>query len=288
MKTELTFMILLIGIILSYQVLAVEPVWSVSGLKMPESVEYDNVNNRYYVSNINDGVNAEDGNGSIGLIDSNGKLLNVDWVTGLHSPKGLALYNNKLYVADVKQLVVINVDSARVIARYDAPNSVALNGITVNNSGKVFISDWIDNRIYVLEKGELEVWLDSVDLNSPNGLWVNNTDLYVASWGRNPKDDFTTETSGSIMKISLRSKEIVTINQNEQWINMDGISAYEKDKWLVSDFLKGEILLLNSKGKIEKSIKTKKGSADFYYVNEKKLLVVPLMMDNQVVAYKLD
>ncbi len=288
MKTELTFMILLIGIILSYQVLAVEPVWSVSGLKMPESVEYDNVNNRYYVSNINDGVNAENGNGSIGLIDSNGKLLNVDWVTGLHSPKGLALYNNKLYVADVKQLVVINVDSARVIARYDAPNSVALNGITVNNSGKIFISDWIGNRIYVLEKGELKVWLDTVDLNSPNGLWVNNTDLYVASWGRNPKDDFTTETSGSIKKISLISKEILTNKQNGQWINMDGISAYEKDKWLVSDFLKGEILLLNSKGKIEKSIKTKKGSADFYYVNEKKLLVVPLMMDNQVVAYKLD
>ena len=288
MKTELTFMILLIGIILSYQVLAVEPVWSVSGLKMPESVEYDNVNNRYYVSNINDGVNAENGNGSIGLIDSNGKLLNVDWVTGLHSPKGLALYNNKLYVADVKQLVVINVDSARVIARYDAPNSVALNGITVNNSGKIFISDWIGNRIYVLEKGELKVWLDTVDLNSPNGLWVNNTDLYVAIWGRNPKDDFTTETSGSIKKISLISKEILTNKQNGQWINMDGISAYEKDKWLVSDFLKGEILLLNSKGKIEKSIKTKKGSADFYYVNEKKLLVVPLMMDNQVVAYKLD
>jgi hypothetical protein len=31
----------------------------------------------------------------------------------------------------------------------------------------------------------------------------------------------------------------------------------------------------------------KKGTADIYHILDKKLLVVPLLLDNQVIAYKL-
>jgi len=271
------------------QAFANEPVWTVSGLKMPESVEYDAARNRFYVSNVNGGVMKQDGNGSIGLIDGSGKLIDVDWVTGLNSPKGLALYKNKLYVADVKQLVVIDVKIGKIVARYEANGAKVLNGISINDAGKVFVSDWIGDRIYTLEDGELKVWLASPKLNSPNGLWADNTNLYVASWGKNPKkDDFSTETTGNLKKISLRTKKIKTLGQDGRWINMDGIARYPKNKWLVSDFIKGEILLIDKKGHIEKSLKTKKGSADIYFIHKKHLLVVPLLLENQVVAYKLN
>lgn len=275
-------------LVASFQTFANELVWSVSGFKMPESVEYDLVNDRYYVSNVNDGVMLQDGNGSIGLIDGSGKLIEVDWVTGLHSPKGLALHKDKLYVADVKQLVVINVTSGKVIARYAADESIVLNGVAVNENGSVFVSDWMGNRIYKLEEGELKVWLDTAELNSPNGLWVDTINLYVASWGSYIKDDFSTETSGNIKKISLKTKTIETLKQKNQWFNMDGIYPYTDGKWLVSDYIKGEVFLLNTNGEIEKSLKLKKGAADFYYIHKKKLIIVPLMRDNQVVAYTLD
>ncbi|HHI94887.1 MAG TPA: GTP-binding protein [Gammaproteobacteria bacterium] len=252
---------------------------------MPESVEYDPTRDRFYVSNINDGVMKQDDNGSIGLLDAHGKLLNVDWISGLHSPKGLALYNNKLYVADVKQLVVINVDSGKLIARYAADESMVLNGITISKAGTVFVSDWMGNRIYTLDDGELKIWLEDSKLNSPNGLWVDDSNLYVASWGAKPKADFTTETSGNIKQISLNTKIIKTLPQNKHWINMDGISRYSKNRWIVTDFIKGEVLLLDTKGRVKKLLAVKKGSADFYYIREKNLLVIPLMMDNQVVAY---
>lgn len=266
---------------------AEEAIWTTSGLKMPESVEYDASRDQFYVSNINGGVMAQDNNGSIGLIDGHGKLIQTEWVTGLHSPKGLALYRNKLYVADVKQLVVINVDEGKIIARYAANDSMVLNGIAVSDKGSVFVSDWTGNRIYTLQDGELKVWLESVDLNSPNGLWVDHHYLYIASWGANPKADFTTETSGGLKRVSLATKQIEALPQTGAWINMDGISRYSENKWLISDFLKGEILLLNNKGSIEKRIISKKGSADFFYIHKKNLLIVPLMMDNQVVAYRL-
>lgn len=272
----------------AYQAFANDLVWSVSGFKMPESVEYDANTNRYYVSNVNDGVILKDGNGSISLIDGKGKLVAVDWITGLHSPKGLALYKNKLYVADVKQLVVINVETAKIIARYPAEDSKVLNGIAINKEGAVYISDWLANKIYKLDDGELKVWLDTAELNSPNGLWADSRYLYVASWGSQIKEDFSTETSGNIKKISLDNKTIETLEQGQQWFNMDGIFPYSEGKWLVSDYIKGEVFLLNQSGEIEKSLKLKVGAADFYYIQDKKLIIVPLMQDNKVVAYTFD
>lgn len=153
MKNTLKITGLLSALLFALPAFADNPIWVTSGLKMPESVEYDRVRERFYVSNINGGMMEQDGNGSIGLLDAHGKLINVDWVTGLHSPKGLALHNNKLYVADVKQLVVIKIDSGKLVARYAADDSLVLNGITVSKTGTVFVSDWTGNRIYTLDDG---------------------------------------------------------------------------------------------------------------------------------------
>jgi sugar lactone lactonase YvrE len=286
MKNNIKAVILFVGLITMGQVCAEQPIWSTSGLKMPESVEYDVKHDRYYASNINGGLMEQDGNGSIALLDSKGKLIDLDWVSGLHSPKGLALYENRLYVADVRQLVVIDVTAAKIIARYHAEDSKVLNGITVSERGKVYVSDWFGNSIYTLNDSELTVWLANTALESPNGLAIDKDYLYVASWGKNIKEDFTTERSGSIKKISLTTQKIETIVP-ERGVNLDGISLYGKDKWLVSDFINGEILLIDNQGKIEKSIKTQKGAADFYHVFDKELLVVPLIFDNSVVAYRL-
>lgn len=289
MKQIFTVFAALAGLMLCGQTLAGETVWTASGLNMPESVEYDAARDRFYVSNVAGGVMEQDGNGSIALIDGNGKLLDAAWITGLHSPKGLALHKNKLHVADVKELVVINVDDGRVVARYEASDSKVLNGIAISDDGDVFVSDWIGNRIYALRDGELKLWLESPDLNSPNGLWVDGINLYVASWGRNPKDDFSTETSGRLKRISMSTKAIETLGREDRWVNMDGIARYSKDRWLISDFLKGEVLLLGEDGLIEKTVVTSRtGAADFYYVEDKHLIVVPLFMDNQVVSYRLD
>lgn len=288
MKYNFKVLLILWAQLFSFQSMANELVWSASGFKMPESIEYDSHYDRYYVSNVNGGVLQQDSNGSIGLINAAGQVLDVEWVTGLHSPKGLALYKNKLYVADVKQLVVINVDSGKIIAQYLADESIFLNGVAVSKEGGVFVSDWMDNKIYQLEDGELKVWLEGPELNSPNGLWIDKQNLYVASWGAGIKEDFTSAVTGNIKKIALTTKAIETLKQGGQWFNMDGIFPYSDGKWLISDFIKGEVVLLNEQGEIENTLKLKKGSADFHYISDKKLVIVPLMNDNQVVAYRLN
>lgn len=56
---------LLSALLFAWPAFADNPIWVTSGLKMPESVEYDRVREQFYVSNINGGVMEQDGNGSI-------------------------------------------------------------------------------------------------------------------------------------------------------------------------------------------------------------------------------
>lgn len=269
--------------------------WEVSGFKMPESVVYDSAREQYYVANINGNPMSADENGSIGLIQKGGQSAVVEWVTGLSSPKGLEVMGNKLYVADVHELVVINLDEATIIARYPAPKSKVLNGIAISDSGQVFVSDWGGNALYQLQDGELINWLDSDALESPNGLFVSNDYLYIAAWGADIQADFTTLTSGSLKRVAINkgfqkpnTNTLENLGKQSSWQNLDGLHAYKESNWLTTDFLKGQLLNMNDKGVIEHTYKLEPGSADFYYRKDKNMVIVPYFMSNKVVAYTLD
>ena len=66
-----------------------------STLKVPESVFFDGKNKVLYVTNI-DGKEpwGKDGKGSVGKVGLDGKIIAVDWVTGLNAPKGMGLFKN--------------------------------------------------------------------------------------------------------------------------------------------------------------------------------------------------
>src|SRR6187402_2462475 len=80
-------------------------------LKTPESVLYDAKGKILYVSNIDGAPDGKDGKGSIGKIGLDGKIIAVDWVSGLNAPKGMALVKNTLWVADVDQMVAVDIET---------------------------------------------------------------------------------------------------------------------------------------------------------------------------------
>ncbi len=86
-----------------------------SVLKTPESVLFVKGSDMLFYSNINGDASTKDGNGSIGMISLDGRKVNVNWVTGLNAPKGLGMYGNKLYAADIDEVVVIDVKQAKII-----------------------------------------------------------------------------------------------------------------------------------------------------------------------------
>jgi DNA-binding beta-propeller fold protein YncE len=79
-----------------------------TNLKNPESVAYASKQNILFVSNINGEPDKKDQNGFISKVSpSNGSIIELNWITGLNAPKGIAFSNdnNKLYVSDITDLV---------------------------------------------------------------------------------------------------------------------------------------------------------------------------------------
>jgi hypothetical protein len=150
-------------------------------LKTPESVLYDSKDKLLYVSNI-DGAPAEkDGKGSIGKVGLDGKIIKVDWVSGLNAPKGMGIYKNKLYVADLTEVVVIDIEKAKIIQHILVEGSVFLNDISISKGGTVFVSDTRINKVYRIEKGLVSTILEN--LQAPNGLLVVGEELLVLDKG---------------------------------------------------------------------------------------------------------
>jgi len=75
------------------QIATVQKLWATDTiLKVPESVLVDDKENCLWVSNIDGAANGKDGKGSISKLSKTGTPINLDWITGLNAPKGMAKY----------------------------------------------------------------------------------------------------------------------------------------------------------------------------------------------------
>ena len=73
--------------------------------ELPESVIYDEKNSVLYVSSITDHPFKKDGTGYISKVGLDGSIIDLKWIKNLNAPKGLTIANDKLYIADVDELV---------------------------------------------------------------------------------------------------------------------------------------------------------------------------------------
>src|ERR1700755_1411310 len=83
----------------------------------PESVLPDSKDNKLYVSLIDGEPWGVDDKGGIGRMTDKGTNYDSLWFTGLNAPKGLGVFRNKLYAADISVVVVVDVPTARLIKK---------------------------------------------------------------------------------------------------------------------------------------------------------------------------
>ena len=94
---------------ISSPIFSYEIKWVIHGLNEPESVIFDKNNNSIYISNINGDPLKLDKNGYISKISVDGQILDKKWITGLDAPKGMAIFNDYLFVADLNKIWKINI-----------------------------------------------------------------------------------------------------------------------------------------------------------------------------------
>jgi len=262
----------------------INKIWELENLEAPESVVF--YNGHFYVSNVSGQPAEKNGQGFVSKINENGEIVELKWLKGFNAPKGLGIFKNKLYVADIDRVAVVDIDSGTIEKWHEADGATFLNDVEISNDGIVYITDTFGgNAIYQLKNDQINLLIKDDLLDYPNGLKLRGNILYVASWGvvTNP-ETFETEIPGSLLAVNLQNKSISKINSKIG--NLDGLINY-KDGFIASDWIAGKLLFINITGETQELIDLNPGTADIEYLENKNMLLVPQMLDGKLVAYKI-
>ncbi len=251
----------------------VQKLWATDTiLKVPESVLVDDKENCLWVSNIDGAANGKDGKGSISKLSKTGTPINLDWITGLNAPKGMAKYKQELYVADLTELVVIDIKKGVIKNKIKVEGSVFLNDVTVNKNGAVFVSDSRTGKVHRYENNMVTIEVEN--LQGPNGLLSIDDQLLILDRG----SLLSVTPGGTISKI-----------MDGMDPSTDGIEKVAPNQYIVSCW-NGIVYFVaagTQKITLFDTRSEKINSADIGYDAKNKIIYVPTFLKNSVVAYQL-
>ena len=267
-------LVIVVFVSASAQKATVQKLWATDTiLKVPESVLVDDKENCIWVSNIDGASNGKDGKGSISKLSKTGTPINLEWITGLNAPKGMAKFKQELYVADLTELLVIDIKKATIIKRVPIEGSVFLNDVTVNSKGAVFVSDSRTGKVHRYENNTTTIEVEN--LQGPNGLLSIEDQLLILDRG----SLLSVTPGGAISKI-----------MDGMDPSTDGIERVAPNQYIVSCWNGIVYYVVAGAQKITlfDTRSEKINSADIGYDAKKKIIYVPTFLKNNVVAYQLE
>jgi len=253
------------------------PVWtSDSTLKVPESVIYNEADGFLYVANIDGMPDSIDGKGFISQMTLEGKINKLEWCTGLDAPKGMGIYNGKLYVTDINKFVIIDIATATIEKKIEVPGTKFLNDVTVDEKGNVYFTDSHAPAIYIYANGVVSPWKGQGEFVQPNGVYYVNGDLYMADMG-----------SGKFYMTHVPDTNFKEVAKDITF--GDGVNQVNDSTFIISCW-PGEVYIAqkDSVTKILDTKEVKQNAADAWYIASKNLYLVPTFFANTVMAYKIE
>lgn len=253
-----------------------------TGLQHPESIISDG--KFLYATNIGQALSpmTKDGDGSIYKLSLDGKLIEQRFNKSvLNAPKGTAIVNGILYVADIDRVIGIDIRTGEQVKEIDlsAFGTSFLNDITVKDETTLFVGSIDVSKIFVItlsDPARIEV-LDVPEIKSPNGLYYNKptnqlffvelvrTDLLqgkigVIDWDKDnhPKITYLSDLKG----------------------NFDGLQMIDENTLLVSDWynfkeLKCRLIRVDIAHKKATPFLDDVDAADILYDKQNKILILP-------------
>ncbi|MGJ3231603.1 MAG: hypothetical protein ACFE0P_07390 [Oceanicaulis sp.] len=257
------------------QALPFEQVWKTGGLANPESVIYAPELDAFLVSNINGGVpNEEDGDGYIARLSLEGELDPEPFATGLDGPKGMAIKDGRLYVADFNDLVEIDLSSGAVLNRHHLEGAQFLNDVTVTPAGEVLVTDMRAGQIWTLGADGLDLWME----DEAFGTYINGL---LAE-----EDRLLALTAQGLVAIDYETRAVTVFAPGVEAGDgavPDGRGGYVATSW------GGRIYHVSAEGETRTVSDTRLmgvNSADPGYAPQAGLFAVPTFFDNAVLAFR--
>jgi hypothetical protein len=250
---------------------SLEKIWQTdSTLNIPESVLYDAKGKILYVANMAD--SKKPGSGGISKVGLDGKIIKTDWVTGLTAAKGMGLYKNLLYAAELTTVAVIDVNTATVIKRITVEGAKFLNDITIDEKGIIYVTDSQTGSVHQITDGKASVYLEN--LKGINGVLSVGTDLYVLA-------------DGALQKVDAQ-KNVTTLAKGMEG-GTDGVVKVGANEFIVTGWA-GTIYYVKADGSTQVLSDTrdkKMSTADLAYNAAEKIIYVPTFAKNSVIAFKV-
>ena len=242
-------------------------------LKVPESVLFDKANQILYVSNL-DGSDPwkADGKGSIAKVGLDGKIIAAEWVSGLNAPKGMGIYNGKLYAADLGNIAVIDIASGKIEKNIPIQGATGLNDISIDPNGVIYVTEYLSKKLYKVENEKAE--LIAENLTQPNGVLFHNNELFLLD-------------GTGMFKVNA-DKSMAKITDGMEG-GVDGIENIEGNNFIVSCW-EGALWQVNADGTkhlLMDTRKEKRSTADIGFDPATKTVYVPTFFRNTVVAYEV-
>jgi len=248
-------------------------IWATEAtILVPESVFYSATDKLLYVAQIDGKPGEKDGKGAIGKVGLDGKIVDLNWVTGLNAPKGMGKIGSKLYVADVTDIVEIDFKTGKILKKYPVEGAKFLNDLTIDSKGNIYVSDSDMHKVHLLKDGKVSTHYET--LTRPNGLLAVGSDLLILD-------------SGSLIRLDANKKPTTIAEGFDK--STDGIEQVKPGEYIVSCWA-GVVYYVKSDGSKELILDTRpatSNTADIGYDPVKKIVYVPTFFKNSVVAYQL-
>jgi hypothetical protein len=262
----------------------------VTGFQNPESVIA--YKDHLFVSNTGEKLEplAKDGDGYISMLSrTDGKIIELKFISDLNSPKGMYIHKGVLYVADVDKVLGYNIKTKKKVFEADLSKYgvTYANDITKACHG-MYVSATLKNAIFKVKyKGKnniKEFKTKGAPLNGVNGLYRKCVGkISVANYGRND------ETNGGFGRIGVVTKKYKEFKKTGVY---DGI-VRKCGKLYVTDWVNvsensGRLLVFKkhcAKHSHDINIGTTIGGPSDIYADKKtKLLWIPAMRENKIVS----
>lgn len=258
----------------------IEMIWTSGSIAVnPESIVYDPVRNRCYVSNFGqtpaDGMNYNDD--FISCFDMNGKVLEREFVTGLTAPTGLSIHNDMLYIVERFGVVKFDLRQNRVETRYRININRFLNDVAVDDDENIYVTVSDTNIIFRISDGRVEKWLEGSEFHKSNAILADNDRIIIGVCSDN--------TIRAVSRNDRKVSELVRMESGSGVI--DGLQKCGEG-FLLSHY-EGIVWHLRKDGSIENILDTSGEGvfcADFAWVEDQGLLIAPTLKNNLVSLYR--
>jgi len=251
---------------------SLQKLWETDSIiAVPESVLHDAANNTLYLSLIDGGPWDADGKGGVGKLSPDGKQYNGVWITGLNAPKGMGQYGNRLYIADLGEVVVVDVPNGKVEKKIAIEGASGLNDLTVDDKGVVYVSDSKTGKVHSITNDVATLYME--DLPGVNGLKASGSNLYILA--------------KKAVLLADASKKIRTITDLPN--GGDGVEEVGNGDLIVSEWI-GFVYYVYADGRKVQLLDRRaehKNTADIWYDRAAKVLYVPGFNGKTITAYRL-